>query len=61
MIINQKVRVRNTNEYGYISIPLKVEIVWENSGAEGKAMLDDLEFIGGRFKCAKAEKILCKK
>lgn len=49
MIVNQKVKIKNTNEYGYISIPIEVEIIWENNKQKGMAILDELEFVGKKL------------
>lgn len=49
MIVNQKVKIKNTNEYGYISIPIEVEIIWDNNNVKGHAMLNELEFVGDKF------------
>ena len=49
MIVNQKVKIKGTNEYGYISIPIEVEIIWDNNKLKGTAMLNELEFVGNRL------------
>lgn len=49
MIVNQKVRIKGTNEYGYISIPIKVEIIWEDNKQRGSTILDELEFVGNEL------------
>ena len=48
MIVNQKVKMKDTKEYGYICLPIEVEIIWEDR-KKGTALLNELEFIGGRF------------
>jgi len=49
MIVNQKVKIKGTNEYGYISIPIEVEIIWDNNKLKGIAMLNELEFVGKKL------------
>jgi len=49
MIVNQKVKLKGTNEYGYISVPVEVEIIWENDKQRGTAMLNELEFVDDRL------------
>lgn len=49
MLVNQKVKIKGTNVYGYISVPTKVEIIWDNNNQKGHAMLNELEFVGNKF------------
>ena len=49
MIVNQKVKLKGTNNYGYVSVPIKVEIIWEDNRQKGTAILDELEFINSKF------------
>jgi len=49
MIVNQKVKLRGTNYYGYISVPIEVEIIWEDNKQKGTVILDELEFIGKKL------------
>lgn len=49
MIVNQKVKIKGTNEYGYISIPIEVEIIWDNNKQKGTAILNELEFVGDKL------------
>ena len=50
MIVNQKVKIKGTNEYGYISIPVEVEIIWDNNNQRGSAILNELEFVGNKLR-----------
>lgn len=49
MLVNQKVKIKGTNEFGYILIPIKVEIIWDNNNQKGTAMLNELEFIDNKL------------
>ena len=49
MIVNQKVKLKGTDNYGYIAIPIEVDIIWDDTRQKGTAILNELEFVGKKL------------
>jgi hypothetical protein len=49
VIVNQQVKLKGTNDYGYILVPIEVDIIWKDTQRRGTAILNELEFVGNKL------------